>query len=149
MFNLLLAEQIPQFWELIKYAVAKVYAIKPEDFPVIFNDILQALLASKYQVFIKRSDDGEKKVEAIQISEINVHKITGYKSLNLVCLYSFKYMDTDGWKDFFEFALKFAKSQQCKSITTESRNHRVWEIVKALGFEETVRLFTYKIDGGE
>ena len=148
MYNHLLADQVPSFWETIKFAVAKVYAIEEKDAPVIFNDILQSMLSDKYQVFIKRSDDGKKTLQSILITEINIHKITGFKTLRIECLYSFKYSDIKGWEDFFNFLLDFAKSQHCERIIYESNVARIWEIAEQLGFFESFRTFTYKVEGG-
>ena len=140
------ATQIPKFWEIIKFAIIKVYAIPPEDALVITNKALAELEADNYQCFFKLSDDGEQ-IEAMEITTIYIDKFTGQKSLELKCLYSFKYQKS--WDEFFNFVKEFARSQGCVNkdgkvvITTESSNSRAQEIAESLGFVETFRSYTY------
>jgi len=142
MYLKVLSTQIPQLWDIIKFSVGKVYKIeKNSDF--IFNNVLQNLLNDKYQCFVSLSDD--RKIDSLVITELYIHKISGVRTLNIACLYSFKYRDLEGWKEFFDLIADFAKSQNCSSITAESFNTRIWEIAEYLGFIESSRIFTYKL----
>ena len=147
MINKLLSNQIPQFWDLIKYAIAKVYNLDEKKAHAIFTQALTELEADNYQCFIKRTDDENKTVISLVITHITTNKWTQLKALNLVCLYSFKYSDMEGWQNFFDFVKEFGIQQGCVQIVAESNNARVWEITEYLGFDEFSRIFVYTIGG--
>jgi hypothetical protein len=138
--------QIPQFWEIIKFAVVKVFSVPEEGRTEITNKVLMELEADNYQCFFK-INDVENKVDALEITTIRVDKFSGQKSLELKCLYSFK-LQTD-WTEFFNFGKEFGRSQGCVDkdgrviVTTETSNTRVRDIVEGLGFTETFRSYTY------
>jgi len=141
----LLSTQIPQAWELIKFACVKADEVNNGDMPHYFNELLHALLSDKAQCFVKLDD--ERKILALLITRIMIDKITGRKSLLIQALYSWKSVDDKEWQDGFNFVKEFAKHEQCKRISFESRNPRVWQLTETLGFRENLRRFTLNMDG--
>lgn len=146
MFNRVLPNQIPLVWDVIKFVIPKVFPIEQKDLPDVYNKTLAELMSDKAQCFIKRNDE-TKKIEAMEITAINIDKFSGVKTWELKCLYAFSYNDFEAWKEFFNYGLEYAKAQGCQYVTTESSNKRVWEILEMLGFKEISRNFTYKIGG--
>lgn len=138
-----LPAQIVKIWDVIKFAVAKVYKIEAKQADFIFNNALHELLNDKYQCFVHLSDDGERKIKAIVFTAININKLSGVKTLDIPCLYSFAYHTMEEWDDFFKIILEFSKQEKAFPITCSSNNERVWEICNYLGFEESSRNFTY------
>lgn len=142
-------DQIHEYWEqVIKYAIVKVYRIPEDERNSILNMALGELLAGNYQCFFKCSDD-LKNIDALEISAINLDKWTGQKSLELVCLYSFRLQQTADWQGLFDLIKRFARKEGCIDkegkviITTNSANPRAQEIAQSLGFTETYRHYTY------
>jgi hypothetical protein len=139
MFVRLLPNQIPSFWEAIKYAAVKADAIRDKDIPRYLNQLLYALLSDKAQCFIRLSDD--RKLQVVVITRLIADQVTGDKSLFINCIYGFQSSDIDTWRDNFSTVVSYAKQRECKMIIAWSANERVWEICDNLGFEERLRSF--------
>ena len=138
-----LPTQIGKVWEQIKFACVQADEVNKEDIPSYFNELLHALLSDKTQCFIRLGDD--RTLLALLITRIMVDKITGRKSLFIQALYSWKNVEDREWQDDFNFVVEFAKHEQCKRISFESRNDRVWKIAESLGFRENLRKFVFDI----
>jgi hypothetical protein len=138
--------QIPKYWEIIKFAIVKVYSIPAEDILDITNKALAELEADNYQCFFRLSDDGEQ-VEAIVITSIILNKFTGEKSLSIETLYSFKLQKE--WDEFFNFVKEFGRTMGCVNrkgkivILGYSKNPRAQNIMLDLGFTESFTTYTY------
>ncbi|HUW44873.1 MAG TPA: hypothetical protein VMW50_03665 [Dehalococcoidia bacterium] len=135
--------QITPFWELIKFAISKVYEVKTEDFRSIFNHTLHKLLNDKAQCWVRLND--KRMLVALMITEIQVDKINGNKQLFVPVLYSWRPTGNDEWKEDFEFITKFAKKENCKYITCESDIARCWELYELCGFKEILRKYSLKV----
>ena len=147
MYLKVLPEQVVKIWDIIKFAVGKVYKIEEKQADVIFNNALQELLNDKYQCFVHLSDDEERKVKALVATAINIDKFSGKKTLDIPCLYSFSYHTMEEWDEFFQLILGLAEKEKAFPITCTSNNERVWEIAEYLGFKETSRNFEYNKGG--
>ena len=141
----ILPVQIPALWEVIKFACVQADEVNKEDMPLYFNELLHALLSDKAQCFLRLGDD--RTLLVLLITRVLVDKITSQKSLFLQVLYSWKAVEDKEWLDDFDFIKEFAKQEQCKDISFEPRNPRVWEIAKFLGCRETHRKFVFDIGG--
>ena len=143
MYIRVLAPQIPKIWDVIKFAISKVYKIDKEQAGFIFINVLHELLNDKYQCFVHLSDDEQRTIRAMVFTELCVNKISGKKTLGIPCLYSFNYHAMEDWREFFKLVVDFAKQENAFPINCESGNERVWEIVEYLGFDEVSRNFSY------
>jgi len=139
----LLPDQVPQLWEAIKFASLKADTIEEKDRQLYLNRLLQSLLSSKAQCFVRL--DNERQLMALTITRIMNDEVTGEKSLFINCLYSFKRVLDEQWKEEFEILKRFAEKQGCVKITTYSSNKRVFEIVSLLGFTERYRCFIMEV----
>jgi hypothetical protein len=139
----LLPTQIPEFWELIKYAIAKVYELEDKDYQSNFNSILFKLLNDKAQCWIRVTEG--RKLIALMITEIQVDRISGDKYLVPDVLYSWRVSDDNQWIGDFEFIKEFAVKEGCKRIIVESKNPRMWQIFNLLDFKDSFRRFTLEV----
>jgi len=141
----ILPVQIPKLWEVIKFACVQADEINREDMPSYFNKLLHALLSDKAQCFLSLNDD--RTVRVVLITQITIDKTTNEKYLFLQCLYSFQKVQDEVWGKDWHFIMDFAKKEQCSYISFNSRNERIWEITKLLGFKEKYRRFDLKTGG--
>jgi len=137
--------QIPQLWEVIKFACAQADEVNKEDFPYYFNELLHALLNDKAQCFMRIAED--RTLLALLITRIMIDKVTGKKYLFMQCLYSFKAVEDEVWKRDWNFILDFIKREGCSYISFNSRNKRLWDIAEKLGFKERHRTFDFVVGG--
>jgi len=141
----ILSTQIPQLWEQIKFACVQADEVNKEDMPSYLNELLHALLSDKAQCWLRLGDD--RTLLLLMITRILVDKITGRKSLFIQTLYSWKSVGDNEWQDDYNFVKEFAKHEQCKRISFESRNPRIWELAEVLGFKENLRSFKLSLGG--
>jgi len=132
--------QIPFFWEVIKQTVVQADEVEVKDRPFYFNSLLHSLLNDKSQCFVRLNE--EKRLLALMITKIAIDKITGDKSLSIQNLYSWKMVDDKEWQNDFLFFRSFAKKEDCKYVSFESRNPRVWQLGELAGFREKSRMFS-------
>lgn len=137
--------QVPQLWEVIKFAVTRADEVESKDLQPYFNELLHALLSDKAQCFVRLDDD--RKIILLVITRILVDKITGKRSLFIQGLYSWKSVEDKEWQNDYSFIKEFGKHEQCKRISFESRNPRIWQLAEILGFRENLRKFTLNMEG--
>lgn len=139
----LLSTQIPQYWEILKFATTTADEVDEKDLQPYLIELLHALLSDKAQCWIRLDDD--RKIIALLITRITVNKITGYKSLYLQCVFSYREVPVSIWQKDFNLLIRFAKQEKCKSITFESRHPKIWEMTTSFGCREIHRSFVYDI----
>jgi len=138
-FIKLLPQQIPAFWETIKFAATQVSVMEEKSKPLYLNNLLHSLLNDKSQVFV-RLDDG-RKLLAIMITKIEMDKISGDATFILQSYYSWAGIDDKTWANDFLFAKEFASHTKCKHIIFESNNPKIWAMGQRFGFKEKSRTF--------
>jgi len=141
----ILNRQIPQIWELIKFACVQADEVDKKEMPQYFNELLHALLNDKAQCFIRLDDD--RTLLAVLITRIMIDRVTGEKYLFLQCLYSFKVIQDEVLRQARDLFVDFAKAEQCSYISFNSRHKRIWEIAEIMGFKEKHRRFDFEIGG--
>lgn len=140
----LLSTQIVNYWEVIKFAATTADEVDEKDLQSYLTDLLHTLLSDKAQCWIRLDDD--RKIIALLITRITVNKITGYKSLYLQCVFSYRQVSDNIWRENFDLLIRFAKQEKCKSITFESRHPKIWKITTSFGCRETYRSFIYDLE---
>jgi len=140
----ILPTQVPQLWEAIKFTLVQADEINKEDMPYYFNKLLHGLLNEKAQCFIRLSDD--RRLLMLLITRIIIDQITGNKDLFIQGIYSWAVVNKENWQDDYNFVKEFAKSEQCKRISCESRNKRIWQLCEKLGFRENLRSFIFDLE---
>ena len=141
----LLPVQIVPFWEAIKFACKEADEVKKEEMSNYFNELLQALLSDKAQVFIVLDD--KRILHSIAITRITFNKVRQIKELLIQCLYSMTTIDDTSLLKYFSFIVEFAKQEGCSLITYNSRNPRIWQIASVVGCKEISRTFAFSLGG--
>lgn len=127
----LLSVQIPQFWEVIKYALQQVERFGVDETEERYNKILAALLNDKSQCLMMYEEGA---VKAVMITEIVEDLVTSKRVLNIRCLYAFKAVGNETWEDNFKLLTDLATGSGCYKITFETNNARVESLGKMVGF---------------
>jgi hypothetical protein len=141
----LLPLQIPQFWEAIKFACENADGVKKEYMQQYFNELLQALLSDKAQCFIVL--DEKRVLHSIAVTRVIIDKFFARKDLHIQCLYSLSKMPDEALMEYFNFISSYAKQEECKAVTYNSANPRIWEIAGAVSSIEQYRSFVYFLGG--
>ena len=140
-----LANQIPVFWETIKFAVKTVDNVKEDSQQEYLNLLLQSLLSDKAQCFIIMND--ERVLQALCITKILHDKALVKNYMYIHCLYAFHAVEENLWQKGLDAIHTFAKNNDCAYISLSSMNKRIWDIVSTYGFEESERVFKLGIGG--
>lgn len=135
-------EQIPVFWEAIKFASVNADHVVGENVPRYLNKLLYELLSSNAQCFVHL--DNARKLQALAITKVLVDEITEERILFLKTLYSFNYRSVDAWNMDFQTLVDFARRKGCRSVVAWTNNPRVMDMARVLGFSE--RLKSFKVD---
>jgi len=139
----LLDTQIPKYSEVIKFAATSADEVDQEDLQPYLLKLIHALLNNKAQCWMRLDDSRE--IIAVLITRIIENKITAAKSLYLQCVYSYREIPLNIWREDFNMLIQFAKKENCKRITFESRHQRIWEITTSFGCREIHRSFAYDV----
>lgn len=143
MIHKIIASQIPQFWDTIKFAALHTDNIAERDRQLYLNNLLAHLLCDKAQCFVRSNDNRE--LLAIVITRINKDEITGERSLYISSLYSFKPVADSEWIADVASMERFARANDCKKIIAVSSNQRIFDIAASLGFIERYRSFSLEV----
>jgi hypothetical protein len=119
-------EQISEQWDVIKEAVATVFAKNIEDKDRASNIILQNLLSNIMQCWAVVVDN---KVDAIIITAFMYTPI-GTRSLMLYAIYIYNPIDDKEWISTYEDIKKYALANGCKNIVGYVSNPKLLAILK-------------------
>ena len=139
----LLPQQIPFFWEAIKKASVEANEVKEKDRQVYLNNLLHSLLNDKSQCFVHLDDN--RRLVGVLITKILFNKITGAKELHVSTGYAWERTGVEERMRDLQFVGDFAKHAECKRITLESHNPRVWAICDKIGIPEVSRNFAVEV----
>jgi len=140
----LLSDQIPVFWDTIKFCVSMADEVEEKNLQSYFTDLLYKLMSEKAQCFVRLSED--RVLLSMLITKVDYDKSINKRILHIQCLYSFsKFSDSD-WRDDFKIIRNFAKSLDCSVITFDTRNKRIMDLGDLIGFRETHRSFALELE---
>lgn len=139
----MLSNQVPEYWDVIKFATVTVDEVREKDVQKYLLELLHSLLSNNSQCWIRVDDN--KKIIALLITRIIKNKITKDKSLYLQCVFSYEDVSSNIWKSDFSLLINFAKQEDCENITFESRHSRIWELAKSFKCKEIHRSFIYDL----
>lgn len=142
---MLLPDQIPSFWDSIKFAVVRAELLKPEKWDRYLNRLLYSLLSAKAQCFVRL--DNDRRLQMLGLTTINVDSVNDEKTLFCYSLYSFAKAPIEVWKSDYEDLVRWAKANDCRSITTWSNNEKAISLFKAMGMSERLRMYYISIGG--
>jgi len=136
--------QIPQYWDVIKFALNKVDLVDGANCGGRYVEVFASLLNDKCQCFLRVEEDSSD-IKALMITEVSENPYNGQRSLKIICLYAFKNNSNEEWENEFKFILDFARHNSCRDIIYNSGNPRVLALGKKVGFLEKFRTMRYNI----
>lgn len=137
----LLAQQIPLFWDAIKYAVVQADEVEEADLQPYLVDMLHNLLCDKAQCFV--AVDDKRVLQGLIVTRIVKSTVTEEKGLFAQALYIWTLLDGPEWQSAMEVVTQYAKKEGCRTISFNSRNPIVWRKTERMGFREKTR--TYEV----
>lgn len=135
----LLPPQIATHWDLIKFAVNKVSAVEKKHMQTYMNKLLNDLLSSRAQCFVRIED---KTIIAIILTRVADDPYRNVRTLFIDAVFSYRAVEDSEWYPYMDLIKKYAEVSNCSVICTYSSVPRVWELCKKYGFTESFRCFT-------
>ena len=143
MFIRLLSKDIPRHWDVIKQAAKQVDEIDAKQFPAYARELLIALMSDKAQAWLRVDDSNQ--ITLVCLTRILHNSQFDEKYLYLQALYSWKREPAEMWQQNMDVLKEFAKKEGCAYVGHASRNPRVWEIAKSVGFFESTRIYALRL----
>jgi hypothetical protein len=143
---MLTPDQIPMFWEAIKFASVNAEIVEEKYRAKFLNRLLYLLLSSKAQCFIRLSP--ERKLQMLGLTSIQVDPIRDEKTLFAYSLYSFEKVGNEVWIEDLKNLKDWAIASGCNSLTAWTNNEKALTLFNMLGWKKRFDLFILDISGG-
>lgn len=140
---MLTQDQIPAFWEAIKFASINADQVEEEFRGKYLNRLLYQLLSAKAQCFVEL--DANRKLRALAVTKIIVDEIRDESSLLICCLYSFDKRNENTWRRDMEIVYQFAKRSKCKIITCWATNEKIIQLCELVGMTHRFESYTMEV----
>jgi len=128
---LLTADQVPKFWEAIKFSCINADSVEVKYRSSYLTRLLYQLLSGKAQCFVRL--DNKRMLQALAITKIMIDEISDKKTLFVSCLYSFTKVDVALWQNDMRFLKKFAQENDCITITCNTVSNKVAQLCESIG----------------
>ena len=130
--NRLIPEQIPMFWEIIKFAENKVNGTDEKT----FNNLLYKLLNSKTQCFVRLNEG--RQLMCLFLTEVYTNPDTQEKGIAVNLVYGFRAISRKQWDENGDYIVKFGEANGCTKFygMVKAGNEMMMRIAKAYGFKE-------------
>ena len=142
---MLTPDQIPTFWEAIKFAVVKAEQVKEPQIERYLNRLLYLLLSSKAQCFVRLS--AERKLQMLGITSVETDRMRDENTLFAYSLYSFERVPHEVWIKDLEDLKAWAKSCKCTTVTAWTNNEKALKLFNALGWTKRFDTFVLELGG--
>ncbi len=144
----LLPSQVGYYWDVIAPGIEKGLPPTSYGSDKVMSNILATLLSDNMQCWIITTSPevNGSSIVGLVITRIVDGGPTLIKNLEVYCLYAFKPMNNELWKDGFITLRKFAKANDCYRIIAYSDNVRVIEMVESLGGSSNYRFITLEVE---
>jgi hypothetical protein len=140
----LLPDQIPQFWEAIKYAAVKAEGVEEENIPYYVNNLLYMLLSNKATCLVKLNNE-RKFIGLTIVQVVNDEARNGLTMFQRV-VYAYESSSLDDWKDTIKEFKKFAISLGCKYWSGWASNEQMAKICELAGGKRQATQYVIKLD---
>jgi hypothetical protein len=140
---ILLPNQIPIFWEAIKYAYVRSGDYKEEHIPILLHILLVNLLCGNSLIAVVL--DKDRQLASIVIFNIVEELITKDKSLFIEGFYSYKPASEEEWAAKIMKLVTFAKREGCKRLKGNTGNKKLHEIINKQGVIEISRCYSLEL----
>jgi len=143
MFIRLLSKDIPRYWDAIKQAMKQVDEVDARQFPAYAREMLIALMSDKAQAWLRIS--AEREIVLICLTRILHNHQFDEDYLYIQGVYSWKREPEEVWQQNLDVLKEFARKEGCAYVGCMSRNPRIWEVVRQIGFQESTRIFALRL----
>jgi hypothetical protein len=127
-------DQISKYWDVVRYTLAVSVPPITKLTDRYFVKCLEALLAGKMQVWVFLEKVVATKLNAMVITEIVGDPLSGTKSLLVFAGATFEVdPNLKEWKAATIKLMRFAKANNCVTMTSYVNNPRLMEIYKKIG----------------
>lgn len=127
-------EQIAKFWVLIKTALIEATPPTMRMTDALVINTLSRLLVGSMQAWVAVERLPAFAVKGICLTCIQPNELDCTKTLLIFCAYTFGTMYPAAWQECLLHMQKYAKAEECRSITFYSGNPDITKITKQLGF---------------
>lgn len=134
--------QIPNFWEVIKFAASKSDGVEEKYLTKYSNDLLHDLLAGKKHCYMVNR---EEKISFIAILEFRFDAVKEQKFIYFNNLYSFNPNNFLFWKKIIASLETIAKNNDCSYILGDVGNPQMWDILNQMNISCVSRKYVYRI----
>jgi hypothetical protein len=133
--------QVPQFWDMIKFAAISTDNISEEHKSYYLLTLLQDLLAGKKTAFVIQNK--ENAVTLVVIIEVKRDELTNTKIMFMTCLYSFERQPEKNWDTAVMDLAIIAKVTGCVSIVGDTASSKLGEILERNGGSCVTKRYVY------
>ena len=141
----LLPNQVPRFWEAIKYAFRQTGYATDAQFPARMNELLHELLSNKAQCWIMLDD--KRTLTAMMVTLLQHDKYAGRKYLHIELIYAWTQTVDSAWLGLAGIVRDFAIQEKCGYATfyaiSGGSQSRVVQLAKMVGWRESGTNYKY------
>jgi hypothetical protein len=143
----LLASQIPQHWETIKFSAYQAHAedIGQEKLQPYCRELLINLLSGKLKCTLKLNAVS-RDIEVIIIYEVRLNKFDNVRSIHGHTIYAFTELSPEQWTLFFLPLIEVFKRDGCDHIDLELKRASLINMFKELGFKAYSQNYTLELN---
>lgn len=147
MLTRLLPDQVPVYWDAIKYGIVKSVSREKVLTTEDLNNILKNILSGVADAWIAWGDlEGERKLYGVLVTYASFDPCSDLKNLVIYSIYGYAVAPMELWQDGMETLKKFGKKLGCKNLIGYTSAELLEKRMKVLGFEETSRILSCKIN---
>ena len=140
----ILAIQIPQFWEAIKFTIRAVLPSSSlQDMQVLYVEALHTLLNDKAQCFACL--DESRRLKGMILTRLGVDKVLGCSFIQFELAYAWDKLTDEDWKEAYNHVMLFCKKTDCKYMVVKSINPRILEMATRYGFKKKFEILEARI----
>jgi hypothetical protein len=134
----ILPEQVPEYWDQIKFGALSVAGVAEKDRQLYCNGLLENLLNETHQAWLVVSEDRQIKAMGITRIMLDAGKIP---YLLIDCAYGFTPATEADKDEVIETLLVFAKELKCSSVIAYTSNAMAVNAMRKMGMKEIHRLY--------
>ena len=138
----LLPEQIPTYWEHIKFALIKTMMIEPKSVERYLINVLSYLLSNKYQCWIVLSED--RHIQWVLITRIFIG-LGGESYLFIETLYGYSPISVQTKEAGMKIMKEFAKEAKCSYVLCVPISPLAVKVCQQINMEEKAKIYMSKV----
>lgn len=147
MLTRLTANQISNFWDLIKDSVEKAVIPTADIGPDSLNKVLENLLSGRADCWINYNrEEDNVNITGVLVTEVVEDDMTGTKNLLLYALHLFGGSDKRIWLEGAVTTAKWARKHKCHKIIAFTANKNIIETAQKFGGDTNTTLVKIDID---